>query len=209
MLAAVQPFCLKTTRLAKVKPCKHCGTRLFDEEDRNICCVGGKILVPPLTELPPDIKTLYTNPDVKKCQRQLNALFSFVAMASKHTAERMWEPLGFGCVTLNGSVYFRMFDSYADYDTHTRNSARLYYTPGMGLAESMIEAIKPTVKQSEQIVEHAESDTAAMAAPTVEHPESDAAAVAAVAPAAIPASGSNANKILRLGNTVPDSSGGD
>ena len=124
----VHEYQLKHINLADVEPCSHCGARLFAEENRNLCCQGGKKVLHRLAPLPPTLKTLFTQPNLLKHQRGINNRLAFTAMGSKRQAPTMWARIGFGALTLAGRPYHRVFDGYADYAPGTENLARLYMT---------------------------------------------------------------------------------
>lgn len=89
--------------------CRFCGTRLLTGERQGFCCgANGKFLhqVPRLPPQSEELRWLSSQPGISGLSRRLNLLFSFAAMETTGSMNRLRGPDGF--VAIEGKVYHRL-----------------------------------------------------------------------------------------------------
>ena len=89
------------------KRCSKCNACLFSGETANFCCGNGKVCLPELQPLPPDLKDLFMNPGpdgrhFRKHLRQYNSLFQMTSFGAKEIFSKSgWNP----SVIIQGQVH--------------------------------------------------------------------------------------------------------
>jgi hypothetical protein len=77
-------------RLSPRTPCKHCNALRWIGEPPGMCCMNGKVSVPPFDEPPEEIKEIYRNRRFQRDIRRYNNAFAFTSMgASVHEGLRL------------------------------------------------------------------------------------------------------------------------
>ena len=100
---------IKVTQLNWGRFCNYCGISLLTGEIKGFCCgKEGKYLsgVPRLPPQSEEIKWLSIQPGISYLSRRLNLLFSFAAMETTGSMERLNGPDGF--LAIEGKVYHRL-----------------------------------------------------------------------------------------------------
>ena len=100
---------IKVTRLNWGRYCTYCGVRLLTGERKGFCCGSNGKHLHKVPRLPPqsnEIRWLFTQPGISYLSRRLNLLFSFAAMETTGSMERLNGPDGF--VAIEGKVYHRL-----------------------------------------------------------------------------------------------------
>ena len=87
--------------------CPHCHALKFKEEDPSMCCMNGKVVLPPLQQPPEPLWSLLSNRDPSSRQfrqriRQYNSAFN---MASSSAKVERWFPDGVQAFRINGVVH--------------------------------------------------------------------------------------------------------
>lgn len=138
---------IKITRLNWSRSCNFCGVQLLTVEEPGFCCgKNGKYLqqVPALPPQSREINWLVMQPGISQLLRKLNLLFSFAAMETTGSFQRMPGPDGF--VVIQGKVYHRLRPEakgmglrWVLYDGYDRNA-----TPrnGRGVPHQWIDVLK-------------------------------------------------------------------
>ena len=100
---------IKVTRLNWGRFCGFCGVRLLTGELKGFCCGKNGKHLPKVSRLPAqseEIKWLAMQPNISYLSRRLNLLFSFAAMETTGSMERLSGPDGF--LAIEGKVYHRL-----------------------------------------------------------------------------------------------------
>jgi len=93
--------------------CPHCQAQLFPFELKangtsSMCCKGGKVTLPMLNPLPPELEELYRSRSFRDQPRAYNSAFAFASIGVKADNENELRGRGPSCLRLQGAICHRI-----------------------------------------------------------------------------------------------------
>ena len=106
--------------------CQHCGAFKFSNQTAKSCCSGGKVILPPLKDIPEEFKGLFTNKHFLKNIRKYNNRLAMASLGfDKEVTQQNYSPV----VKIQGKIYHRIGALQPD-DGEQRAFCQIYIHDG-------------------------------------------------------------------------------